>query len=36
MKKAGNLWFPTGTELAEWCLNDVFQAECQKLRASAG
>ena len=36
MKKAGNLWFPIGIELAEWCLNDVFQAECQKLRASAG
>src|SRR5262249_10729550 len=36
MKKAGNLWFPTGIELAEWCLNNVFQAECQKLRASAG
>jgi len=30
-KKAGNLWF-----LAEWCLNNVFQAECLKLRASAG
>ena len=36
MKKAGNLWFPTGIELAEWCLDNVFQAECQKLRASAG
>src|SRR6266567_2790400 len=36
MKKAGNLWFPTGAELAEWCLNNAFQAECQKLRASAG
>jgi hypothetical protein len=36
MKKAGNLWFPTGIELAEWCLNHVFQAECRKLRASAG
>ena len=36
MKKAGNLWFPTGIELAEWCLNHVFQAECVKLRAAAG
>jgi len=36
MKQAGNLWFPTGIELAEWCLDNVFQAECQKLRASAG
>jgi peptidoglycan/xylan/chitin deacetylase (PgdA/CDA1 family) len=36
MKKAGNLWFPTGIELAEYCLNDLFKAECQKLRASAG
>jgi len=36
MKKAGNLWFPTGIELAEWCLANVFQAECRKLRAAAG
>jgi len=36
MKKAGNVWFPTGIELAEWCLDHVFQAECLKLRASAG
>ena len=36
MKKAGSLWFPTGIELAEYCLNNVFQAEAQKLRASAG
>src|SRR5262249_50793179 len=36
IKRAGDLWFPTGIELAEWCLNDVFQAECQKLRASTG
>src|SRR5438045_7759717 len=36
MKKAVNLWFPTGIELAEWCLNHVFQAECVKLRAAAG
>ena len=36
MKKAGNLWFPTGIELAEWCLDNVFQAECRKLRAAAG
>ena len=32
----GNLWFPTGIELAEYCLNNVFKAETQKLRASAG
>ena len=32
----GNLWFPTGIELAEYCLNNVFQAEAKKLRASAG
>ena len=36
MKKAGSLWFPTGIELAEYCLNNVFQAEAQKLRASVG
>ena len=36
MKKAGNLWFPTGIELAEWCLNDLFKAQCNELsRASA-
>ena len=28
--------FPTGIELAEWCLNHVFQVECRKLRVSAG
>jgi hypothetical protein len=32
----GNLWFPTGIELAEWCLNNVFRDECHKLRAAAG
>ena len=32
----GDLWFATGIELAEWCLNDVFKAECAKLRAAAG
>jgi len=36
MRKAGSLWFPTGIELAEYCLNNVFQAETQNLRATAG
>jgi hypothetical protein len=36
MKKAGSVWFPTGIDLADYCLNNVFKAECQKLRASAG
>ena len=36
MKAAGNLWFPTGIELAEYCLKNLFKAECQKLHASAG
>ncbi len=31
MKKAGNIWFPTGIELAEWCLNDLFKGECEKI-----
>ena len=31
MKAAGNLWFPTGIELAEYCLNDLFKAECNRL-----
>jgi len=33
---AGNLWFPTGIELAEYCLDNRFQAECEKLRAASG
>jgi hypothetical protein len=36
MKASGNLWFPTGIELADYCLNNLFKAECQKLQASAG
>ena len=36
MKKAGNIWFASGIELSEWCLNNIFQAECNKLRAAAG
>jgi hypothetical protein len=36
MKKAGSLWFPTGIELAEHCLNNLFKAETEKLRAAAG
>ncbi len=35
-KAGGNLWFPTGIDLAEYCLNNLFKAEIQKLRASAG
>ena len=30
------IWFPTGIELAEYCLNNLFKAETEKLRASAG
>jgi peptidoglycan/xylan/chitin deacetylase (PgdA/CDA1 family) len=38
MRKVGgdSLWFPTGIELAEYCLNNVFKAEAEKLRAVAG
>jgi hypothetical protein len=36
MKAAGNLWFPTGIDLAEYCLNNLFKAETEKLRAAAG
>ena len=33
----GDLWFPDrASELAEWCLDNVFKAECAKLRAAAG
>ena len=35
-KAAGNLWLPTGIELAEYCLNNLFPAECGKLRAASG
>jgi peptidoglycan/xylan/chitin deacetylase (PgdA/CDA1 family) len=36
MKRA-NVWFGTAHEIAEWCLNDVFKAECKKLSlTSAG
>jgi len=35
-KSGGKLWFPTGIELAEYCLNNLFKAEAQKLRAAAG
>ena len=35
MKKQ-DVWFPTGIELAEYCLNNLFKAETEKLRASAG
>ena len=31
MKKAGNVWFATGSEIADWCLNEVFAAEHKKL-----
>jgi len=33
---AGNFWFPTGMELAEYCLDNLFQAECGRLRAASG
>ncbi len=34
MKAAGIVWFATGQEIAEWCLNDVFKAECESLAAN--
>ena len=36
MKARGSVWFPTGIELAEYCLNNLFKAETDKLRAKAG
>jgi peptidoglycan-N-acetylglucosamine deacetylase len=27
MKQAGGVWFATGSEIANWCLNEVFQAD---------
>jgi peptidoglycan/xylan/chitin deacetylase (PgdA/CDA1 family) len=35
MKKQ-DVWFATGIDLAEHCLNNLFKAETDKLRASAG
>lgn len=31
MKSAGNVWFATGTEVANWCLDELFKAEREKL-----
>jgi hypothetical protein len=36
MQSVGSLWFPTGIDLANYCLNNVFKGETEKLRASAG
>ena len=30
MKKAGEVWFATGEEIADWCLNELFAAEHKK------
>ena len=27
MKKAGGVWFATGSEVARWCLDEVFKAD---------
>jgi peptidoglycan/xylan/chitin deacetylase (PgdA/CDA1 family) len=35
IKKAGDIWFATGTEIAEWCLNDLFKAESDQSRQTA-
>jgi hypothetical protein len=34
MRKAGSLWFPTGIELAEWCVNNAEESR-QVLHAAA-
>jgi peptidoglycan/xylan/chitin deacetylase (PgdA/CDA1 family) len=34
MKKAEGVWFATGTEVANWCLEELFKTEREKLRAS--
>jgi hypothetical protein len=36
MKKAGDVWFATGPELTDWCLNDLFKAECKQLERASG
>ena len=36
MKKAGNIWFATGEELADWCVNDIFKGEAKELARSSG
>ena len=36
MKSTGNVWFATGTEVANWCLDELFKTEREQIaRASA-
>ena len=31
MKSAGNAWFATGTEVANWCLDELFKTERERI-----
>jgi hypothetical protein len=35
MKKA-NVWFATGEEIADWCLNELFAAEHKNVAGASG
>ncbi len=35
MKKSGSVWFANGRELSDWCVNELFAAERQKLTSQA-
>jgi peptidoglycan/xylan/chitin deacetylase (PgdA/CDA1 family) len=35
MKRAGNVWFATGTEMANWCLDELFKSERDELARRA-
>ncbi len=36
MKATGSVWFATGRELSDWCLNELFAAECKTLKRVSG
>jgi hypothetical protein len=35
MKKAGGVWFTTGSEVARWCLEEVFKIDAAVQRRAA-
>ncbi len=35
MKKADGVWFATGSETARWCLDTLFKAQADKLKAAS-
>jgi hypothetical protein len=35
MKKAEGVWFATGSEIARWCLDEVFKVKTEPRKAAA-